>query len=275
VGVTADVFIMNADGTSPVNLTNTPGGDDFCGTFSPDGRTVYFAASNGPSDTEIFSIKADGSDRKQLTVNTVDDACPDVSPDGKQLAFERDSGTGQRDIFVMNADGSGQSNITNNLANEGAATYSPDGRRIAFSRDTNGNMSFDEIFVTDPKGSVPINVSNTGPADNDFMNDWQPIPIKCGGRRSTIVGSSARDKIRGTPLNDVIYAGKGRDTVNGFGGRDIICGAGGKDKLFGGAGKDRLLGGGNRDACFGGPGPDTDGGCEAGKIKPRHRRHKK
>jgi TolB protein len=267
----SDLFSMNADGTGRVNLTNSPGRNEFCASVSPDGRTVYFTGTSG-GDGDIFSMQSDGSDVRQLTFNSFDEDCVDVSPSGRQLAFHRDTGTGQADIIVMNPDGSGQVDITNNASNEQYPVYSPNGRRIAFSRDTDNDGNVDEIFVTDPKGSVPLNVTNSGPADFDLVQDWQPIPIKCGGRRSTIVGSKAREKLRGTPLNDVIYAGGGRDTVNGFGGRDIICGAGGKDKLFGGGGKDRLLGGGNRDACFGGTGRDTDGSCERGKIKPRHKK---
>jgi len=267
VGGFLDILVMNADGTGSVNLTNSPGAADFCPSWTPDGRTIFFAAIPvAGSDAEIFSMKSDGSDRRQLTVNTVRDDCPDVSPNGKQIAFDRDTGTGQHDIFVANLDGSGAVNISNNLADERSPVYSPNGRRIAFSRDTDADGDADEVFLTDPKGSVPINLTSSGPADFDFASDWQPIPVMCGGKRSTIVGSKAREKLRGTPFNDVIFGGAGRDTINGFGGRDIICGAGGKDRLFGGGGKDRILGGKNRDACFGGTGPDSSGGCERRKV---------
>lgn len=268
-----DIFVMNADGTGRVNLTNSAGVGDFCPAWTPDGRTIYFAAFTAPgSDAEIFSMKSDGSDRKQLTVNSVRDDCPDVSPDGKQIAFDRDTGTGQHDIFVANLDGSGVVNISNNFADERSPVYSPNGRRIAFSRDTDADNTTDEVFLTDPKGSVPVNLTSSGPADFDFGTDWQPVPVMCGGKRSTIVGSKARDKLRGTPFNDVIFGGGGRDTINGFGGRDIICGGGGKDRLFGGGGRDRLFGGKNRDACFGGTGTDTANGCERAKVNGSKKR---
>jgi Tol biopolymer transport system component len=267
-----DLFTINPDGTGQVNLTNTAGVNEFCGAFSPDGRRIYFAAQPTVGDGEIFSIKADGSARKQLTLNSLEDLCPDVSPDGTQIVFEREVAPGQSDIFVMNPDGAGQTAIISTGATEESPVYSPTGTQIAFSADTDGNASPDDVFVSDSRGAAAVNVTNTGPGDADVVTDWQPIPIRCGKRRSTIVGTNKGEKIRGTPLNDVIYAGKGKDIVNGFGGRDIICGAGGPDRLFGGAGKDRTIGGGGRDACFGGTGRDTDGGCESGKVKPRHKK---
>ena len=99
-------------------------------------------------------------------------------------------------------------------------------------------------------------------------------PPRCAGRRATIVGTRAANRLRGTRRRDVIVGLGGRDTIRALGGNDIVCaGAGndrvlggpgrdrllgqsGRDRLLGGSGRDRLLGGPGRDRLLGGPGPD-------------------
>lgn len=61
-------------------------------------------------------MNADGSDRRQLTDNTVLDATPTFSPHGQQILFLRTvaPGTpGVQQLWLMNADGAGQTQLTN------------------------------------------------------------------------------------------------------------------------------------------------------------------
>lgn len=62
----------------------------------------------------------------------------------------------------------------------------------------------------------------------------------CLGRKATIVGTDADERIRGTPGADVIHGGGGHDVITGLGGADRLCGGAGLDELLGGAGNDRL-----------------------------------
>ncbi len=94
-------------------------------------------------------------------------------------------------------------------------------------------------------GAAQTNITNLGGFD-DEAPDWQPV-ARCGGKRATIVGDQARDRIRGTNRADVIVANNGADRVNGRGGRDRICGGKGRDRLNGGKGRDLLIGGKGRD----------------------------
>jgi Ca2+-binding RTX toxin-like protein len=100
-----------------------------------------------------------------------------------------------------------------------------------------------------------------------------PEPVRCRGKKATIVGSQGDDPLKGTKGRDVIAALGGRDTVTGGGGNDIVCGgagndilqgAAGRDQLYGELGKDRLRGGGGKgDLCSGGKGKDRSvGSCE-------------
>jgi TolB protein len=83
--------------------------------------------SNRDGNSEIYVMKADGSNQTNLTNNAAADYSPAVSPNGKMIAFTSNR-DGNFEIYSMNAlDGSKQKNRTNNAANDalpdwGAAT---------------------------------------------------------------------------------------------------------------------------------------------------------
>ncbi len=84
------LFIMNADGTKPTQLTS---GDylDTAPVFVPDGQRIYFLRTklNGyqPVGAEIFSMKNDGSDLRKFPANDSWAGAPALSPDGNYLIF--------------------------------------------------------------------------------------------------------------------------------------------------------------------------------------------
>lgn len=73
-----DLFTMNADGTNPVNLTNSPEFDSF-GAFSPDGKYIVWDAFRGhPEDEDLWRMDAvTGANQ----VNLTDSSGADVRPD--------------------------------------------------------------------------------------------------------------------------------------------------------------------------------------------------
>jgi TolB protein len=74
IGGDSEIYLMNANGTTPQNLTNT-GSDiqDYTPDFSPDGKRIAFTTtgprtSNPQGDNEIYTMNAlDGSNQKLLT----------------------------------------------------------------------------------------------------------------------------------------------------------------------------------------------------------------
>jgi hypothetical protein len=71
--------------------------------------------------------------------------------------------------------------------------------------------------------------------------------VKCEGVIVNRVGTSGRDKLKGTKKKDGILGLGGNDKLSGKKGKDGLCGGRGKDKLKGGPGKDRLNGGPGKD----------------------------
>ena len=71
------------------------------------------------------------------------------------------------------------------------------------------------------------------------------------------IGSSAEDRLKGTPEPDNLYGLKGNDRLTGKAGFDALFGGAGNDYLIGNADNDYLLGEGGRDRLVGGDGNDT------------------
>ena len=105
----SDIWIMNADGSDPVNLTK--GRDCASPAWSPDGTKVAYIDSG-----EIWLMNADGSNQQQVTDDSVDKARLFWSEDGSSIYYiavptlplpdEWDP-----DAFVAELDGSGSSPV--------------------------------------------------------------------------------------------------------------------------------------------------------------------
>jgi Tol biopolymer transport system component len=105
----AEIYVMNADGSSPRRLAGTSISDSSM-AWSPDGRKIAFVSKRDGND-EVYVMNADGTGQRNLTRNPARDGHPVWSPDGKTIGFVANRG-GNRDIYVMNADGSKQRNLT-------------------------------------------------------------------------------------------------------------------------------------------------------------------
>ena len=93
----ADLWLVKADGTDPVQLTDDPG-LEFMAAWSPDGDRVAYAAgatANGPAD--LFVLDLDGGEPQQVT--STPDRCetaPTWTPDGEELVYASSDCDGER-----------------------------------------------------------------------------------------------------------------------------------------------------------------------------------
>jgi eukaryotic-like serine/threonine-protein kinase len=148
IGLTADASkLLTVEASGLVNVWVAPEGDarravqlpvGNLGFFSssgnsvawtPDGRIVF--ASNESSTIDLWIMDPDGSNRKQLTVNSGRNASPVVSPDGRYIVFNSTRG-GKRNIWRMNIDGSNPTQLTSGVE-ESLPVISPDGKWVIYS----------------------------------------------------------------------------------------------------------------------------------------------
>jgi TolB protein len=82
-----EIYLRNADGSNPVNLTRTPDVDELYPKVSPDGSKISFQADVGKGDAKVRSVylmNADGTDRIKIADQARE---PCWSADGKQIAY--------------------------------------------------------------------------------------------------------------------------------------------------------------------------------------------
>jgi TolB protein len=114
-GGNLDIFVVDADGTNPVQLTSTHALEG-SPAWTPDGSRIFYESDESGS-SQIWSMNADGSDPVQITQG--DQPCyrPSVSPDGQRVLFAS-SNDDTYDIYMMNVDGANQVNLTESQWNE-------------------------------------------------------------------------------------------------------------------------------------------------------------
>ena len=166
-----EIYIMDADGKNSKRLTSTPG-DDSHPKFSPDGLRIVFNSARttpdlktdwGKQHIEIFTMKIDGSDVKQVTSFKTVTTYASISPDGTKLLYRKvintwgfnwDLSTSARnsEVFVMNIDGTGERNLSGNAAFDGWPVWTPDGR-VIFASNRTGVPSRSALYVVNADGS--------------------------------------------------------------------------------------------------------------------------
>lgn len=84
----SEVFVTNLDGSGSVNVSKSPAYDGWP-QWSPNGRWLLFASNRGqpPNMGQIFAVRADGSNLRQVTSGAISRVQPSVSFDGKLLFF--------------------------------------------------------------------------------------------------------------------------------------------------------------------------------------------
>ncbi len=79
VGITDEIWKMNANGTSQVNLTNNGSLVDEAPVWSPAGDKIAFIR-DGFKNAEVYTMNADGTGALRITNNTLMDATPSWQP---------------------------------------------------------------------------------------------------------------------------------------------------------------------------------------------------
>ena len=104
--------------------------------MSPDKSSVlyqvtYVSISQNKTNSELFIMKSDGSEKKQLTITSTRENNPQWIENGKKIAFLSNE-TGSSQIWTINPDGGGMKQISNVEGGIDGFKYSPDGKKILF-----------------------------------------------------------------------------------------------------------------------------------------------
>jgi Tol biopolymer transport system component len=99
---------------------------------------------------QLFTVRPDGTGRRQLTHGPTHSLNAAWSADGKTIVFEHIAADDSRAaVATMNADGSNLRDLTP-TGYQGDPSFTPDGRQIVFTR---GSESYDSVWVMNTDGS--------------------------------------------------------------------------------------------------------------------------
>ena len=166
-----DIYTVLPNGQAVARLTTDPL-FDACPAWSADGKRLAFCHGVQRGGViEIWTMKLDGTNKRQVTDLGGRATFPDFSPDGSRILFTYAAiGSADADLFVIGADGTGLVQLTTGPANDVLGAYSPDGQRIVFTSDRTGTG---QVYVMDADGSDQVQLT-FDPAFKDQVPDWSP-----------------------------------------------------------------------------------------------------
>jgi Tol biopolymer transport system component len=166
-GSNAELWVVNADGTGLLNLTNSPYQEEALNAaWSPDGTKIAFSRTGdsqecaaAPDACGWWIINTDGNGLIRLIPDGGDGfqgSTPQWSPDGSRLVFtgwvpDGNPGDPYFDLFVVNSDGSGLVQLTIGEDRYAFPTWSPDGNQIAYTTCCSGDYS--HLYIMAPDGT--------------------------------------------------------------------------------------------------------------------------
>lgn len=182
----SQIYIMDADGSDPKNLSAKPDRDDNEPVWSPDGKHILFRSyfSNRTSTSgswDLWVMDADGSNQINLSGDhTHSDWGGAWSPDGQQIVFTGATETNST-IWVANADGTNMTPLTSIDGQDTNPVWSPDGKQIAFIRGTRGNQ---DVWLIDSDGSNERQLTSGSKSVSEIA--WSP-----DGQMLAFIGAKA------------------------------------------------------------------------------------
>jgi Tol biopolymer transport system component len=158
----SDIYVIRRDGTHLTRVTHTRRQSETDLDWSSRNRLVFRSSVGRFRENryELFTMRPNGTERRQLTQNTVPDSEPDWAPGGRRLTFVRDG-----EIWRMDASGARASR----LASGSSPTWAPDGSLIAFVSSADGS-----IHTVTPSGQNDTPISNPVNDGSISQLDWQP-----------------------------------------------------------------------------------------------------
>jgi TolB protein len=168
-----EIYTMNMDGSEQTRLTFEKGydGGPF---FSPDGEWIVYRAGHPtdpedvaaydaliaqdlvmPDDLEIYVMRADGSEKRQLTSYGGANWAPFFHPSGEKIIFASDMDNENPrvpnfELYMINLDGTGLERLTHDEAFDGFPIFNPDGSKLLFASNRFAEEEGDtNVFIAD------------------------------------------------------------------------------------------------------------------------------
>jgi dipeptidyl aminopeptidase/acylaminoacyl peptidase len=152
------LFMVDADGGAPRQLTYGAWNDAGPLAWTPDGRAILFSTVRKGDwqrevfDSEIYALDLSSGTLNQLTTRKGPDFGAAISPDGRQISYlgwdDVGKGYDQARLYLMNRDGSGARAIATGLDRDlDQLEWSRDGRTLIASYEEGGGKRVARITL--------------------------------------------------------------------------------------------------------------------------------
>ncbi len=166
-----DIYTMNLDGSDARRLTRELGYDG--GPFlSPDGNWIVYRAHHPaaaeevarykallakdvvePMQMDLYVMRADGSDRRQITRLGGASFGPSFFPDSRRIIFasnHESAGSSQFELYAIDRDGKRLERVTFVGGFSAFPVFSPNGRKLVFASNRNARQPHEiNVFIAD------------------------------------------------------------------------------------------------------------------------------
>jgi Tol biopolymer transport system component len=139
------------------------------------------------SGSQLFTVRPNGHDLRQITFGPGEAVQPDWSPDGRSIVYEHDWDTESpcATVDVINPDGSGRVSLTTGIGGcEGQPAFTPDGAEIVYEHFDFDTFD-DAVWGMNADGSNQHRIIGPWPNGQGFATDPNVSP---DGKTLSFVG---------------------------------------------------------------------------------------
>ena len=194
-----DVWVVQADGSDPIQLTRSPGYDILDG-WSPDGSRLLFH-SGRDGNGELYTMAPDGSDLQNISRNAAEDWWASWSADGRIVFQSNRSGPFQ--LYVIDTPGMPAVAVTGlDPVDYNQPAWSPDGMTVAAVRTEDGRSDVIALRLIQSGSAYASrgkNITATWELD-EWRPEWAPdgtLVYSSSGHDNLVSGDSSGDAADG------------------------------------------------------------------------------
>lgn len=130
-GEAYEIWVANADGSHPVQLSSQVGRGQGSPRWSPDGRWIAFDSQRPDGMLDVYIIDATGGRPRRLDLGSHQNALPSWSRDGKWIYYLSDR-TGRHELWRVPPSGGQPEQLTANVGHN--AFESVDGKTLFYAK---------------------------------------------------------------------------------------------------------------------------------------------
>ena len=191
-----EIYIMNADGSEQVRLTQSPGydGGPF---FSPNGQRIVWRRFNkSGSVAEIHTMKLDGSDVRKITSFKSMSWAPYFHPSGEYIIFASNKlGFSNFELYLVDSLGLCEPiRVTERVGFDGLPVFSPNGLQLCWTSNATSEKQ-SQLFLAKWNHQAALSILSRSPKREIELDKRSSIVLKDNIKKH--VEFLASDKLEG------------------------------------------------------------------------------